>query len=79
MFLNISQPIPTMMLFILRKNVQLAKFQSEFFLVQIFFGNLHLLLLIMIFSSFGSDLPVQSTAVFVIAVLLVLTTIVDGW
>ena len=30
MFLSISLPIPTIMLFILRKNVQLAKYQSEF-------------------------------------------------
>ncbi|KAM4108510.1 hypothetical protein ACB094_03G050400 [Castanea mollissima] len=28
MFLNISLPIPTIMLFILRKNVQLAKYQN---------------------------------------------------
>ena len=44
-----------------------------------FFGNFHLILLIMIVSSFGSDLPGPSTATFVTAVLLALTIIVDGW
>ena len=44
-----------------------------------FFGNFHLILLIMIVSSFGLDLPGPSTAAFVIAVLLALTIIVDGW
>ena len=44
-----------------------------------FFGNFHLILLIMIVSSFGSDLPGPSTTAFVITVLLALTIIVDGW
>ena len=44
-----------------------------------FFGNFHLILLIMIVSSFGSNLPGSSAVAFVIAVLLALTIIVDGW
>ena len=44
-----------------------------------FFGSFHLILLIMIVSSFGSDLPGPGTTAFVMAVLLALTIIVDGW
>ena len=44
-----------------------------------FFGNFHVILLIMIVSSFGSYLPGPTTATFVVAVLLVLTINVNGW
>ena len=43
--------------------------------VRDFFGNFHLILLITIVSSSGSDLPGPSTAAFVIAVLLALNIV----
>lgn len=78
MFLSISPLIPMIILFIRRKNVPLAKFQSEFAAIVKFGEILVKSIYKMVLISFA-DLLDQSTAAFVIAVLHDLTITVGGW
>lgn len=82
MFLNINLLILMTISYTQRKNVQLVKLQSEFlsFLINTLFKTSCFICNEKIFLwIFVSDLLGRSTAAYVIAVLLGLTIIVDGW
>lgn len=84
-FLSISLLIPMTILFILRKNVQLVKSQSEFISLpmhlwkSIYYWNLYWCKFIHSFFFCGSDLLGPNTAAYAIVVFLGLIITVDGW